>query len=52
MNTSSSAGQYPTVFRILNLFNYPLSEAAYPPVSIVYCPIVHFDGIYTLMRVH
>ena len=52
MNTSSRVGQCATVFSILSLFNYPLNEAAYPPFSTVYSPIIPSEGIYRLMRVH
>ena len=37
---------------ILSLFNYPLNEAACPPVSTVYSLIMPSEGSYTLMRVH
>ena len=52
MKTSGRVGQYATVSSILNLFNYPLNEAAYPLVSIVYSPIMPSEDIYTLLRVH
>ena len=52
MNTSSRVEQCATVFSILNLFNYPLNEAACPPVSTVYSPIMPSEGIYILMSVH
>ena len=52
MNTSTRVGQCATVFSILSLFNYPLNEAACPPVSTVYSPIMPSKDIYTLMRIH
>ena len=52
MKTSSRVGQRATVFSILSLFNYPVNEAACPPVNTVYSPIMPSEGIYTLMRVH
>ena len=48
MNTSSRVGQCATAFSILSLFNNPLNDAASPPVSTVYSPIMPSEGIYTL----
>ena len=45
-------GQCTTVFSILRLFIYLLNEAACPPFSTVYSPVMPSEGIYTLMRVH
>ena len=52
MNTNSRIGQCATVVSILSLFNSPLNEAACPPVSTVYSPIMPSEGIYTLIRLH
>ena len=39
--------------QILSLINYPLNEAACPPVStIYYSPIMPSEGIYTRMYVY
>ena len=51
-NTNSHFGKCSTVLSIISPFHYPLNEAACPPGSTVYSPIIPYEGIYTLMRVH
>ena len=46
MITSSRVGQCATKFRILTLFISQVNEAACPPVSTVYSPIMPSEGIY------
>ena len=52
MNTSNRVGQCAIVLSSLSLFNYSLNEAACPPVSTVYSPVMPSEGIYTLIRVY
>ena len=52
INTSTRVGQCATVFTIISLFSYPVNEAACPPVSTAYSPIMSSEVVYASMRVH